>query len=311
MDYVSVRVSTLRGDQKIDFDTYVKINDKMILYLRRGDSFEGARLKRLKDKKLKKMFIQPEDESRYREYMQRNIEMAYDNNSGKDLQTRSEIIQGEQQSKAEEVFENPGEPEAYFQAKDAAGKYVQFLISNHDAVKSVMSIENTDKSVSHHGISVATLSVALAQKMGVVTDAKQTQLLALGATLHDFGHHDSPVYPKKKRLEMDKDEVLVYKSHVEEGVRRVQDKNHFDPLVTRIILEHEECIDGSGYPRGLLENQIDPTSLIVATCNTLDRMITFEGHPREEAAKKIMLEYVGKYPLDHIQKAIEVLKSLG
>ncbi|MFN9068336.1 MAG: hypothetical protein ACK5V3_13970, partial [Bdellovibrionales bacterium] len=173
MDYISVRISTLRGDQKISFDTYVKINDKMILYLRKGDSFEGGRLSRLKEKKLKKMFIQPGDEGYYREYMQKNIEMAYDNKSGKDIQTRSEIIQGEQQANTEEVFDRPENVEAYLSAKDTSAKYVQFLMSNHDAVKAVMKIENNDKSISHHGVTVATLSVALASKLGI-SDPKTT-----------------------------------------------------------------------------------------------------------------------------------------
>lgn len=310
MDYVSIRVSTLRGDQKINFDAYVKINDKMILYLRRGDSFEGMRLNRLKEKKLKKMFIQPTDESHYREYMQKNIEMAYDNKSGKDIQTRAEIIQGQQQSQAEEVFEHPEEAEAYLQAKDAAGKYIQFLLSNNDAVKTVLNISNTDQSVSHHGVSVATMSVAVAQKLGI-TDTKQIQLLALGATLHDFGHYDSALYPKKKISQMNSDELELYKSHAKEGSKKLQDKKHFDLQVIRIINEHEECIDGSGYPRGIQENQMDPLSVIVATCNALDRMITFDEFSRDEACKKLMVECVGKYPLTHIQKAIEVVKTLG
>ena len=58
MDYVSIRVSTLRGDQKIEFNAYLKINEKMVLYLRQGDSFEGDRLKRLKEKKLRKRLLQ-------------------------------------------------------------------------------------------------------------------------------------------------------------------------------------------------------------------------------------------------------------
>lgn len=310
MDYVSIRVSTLRGDQKINFDAYVKINDKMILYLRRGDSFEGARLKKLKEKKLKKMFIQPADENHYRDYMQTNIEQAYDNNSKKDINTRAEIIQGEQQSKAEEVFENPGEAKAYIEAKDAVDKYVQFLLTNNEAIKAVLNIENTDRNMAHHGVSVATLSVGLARSLEI-NDPKKTQLLALGATLHDFGHHDSPLYPAKKRAEMTPEEVEIYKSHAEQGARKVIDKRHFDPLVIRIINEHEECADGSGYPKGLREGQYNALSMIVATCNALDRMITFEGHSREEACKKMMVECVGKYPLRHIQKAIEVIKTLG
>jgi putative nucleotidyltransferase with HDIG domain len=309
MDYISVRVSTLRGDQKISFNTYVKINDKMILYLRKGDSFEGTRLSRLKEKKLKKMFIQPNDEGYYREYMQKNIEMAYDNKSGKDIQTRSEIIQGEQQANTEEVFDRPENVEAYLSAKDTSTKYVQFLMSNHDAVKAVMKIENIDKSISHHGVTVATLSVALASKLGV-SDPKTTQLLALGAMLHDFGHFESALYPRKTRAEMTPDEIALYKSHAAEGAKKVQDKKHFDQTVIRIINEHEECSDGSGYPLTLRENQMDPSSVIVGVCNAFDRMITFEGVPRQEAIKKMMIEYVGKYPLGHIQKANEVIKSL-
>jgi putative nucleotidyltransferase with HDIG domain len=309
MDYVSIRVSTLRGDQKINFDTFVKINDKMILYLRRGDSFEGSRLQRLKEKKLKKMFIQPVDEGQYREYMQKNIEMAYDNNTTKDIQTRSDIIQGQQQSNVEAVFENPEQAEAYLGAKDAAARYVQFLISNSKGLQAVMAIQNTDKSIAHHGVSVATLSVALAQKLGL-TDSKVIQLLSLGAFLHDYGHHESSIYPRKKTSEMNADELQLYQSHASEGAKKVQDKKHFDPLVLRIINEHEECCDGSGYPRNITEKQIDPASLIVSTCNTMDKLMTFEGLTKEEACKQIMLSYVGKHPLTHLQKVIEVVKSL-
>ncbi|WP_374032826.1 hypothetical protein [Bdellovibrio bacteriovorus] len=167
MDYVSIRVSTLRGDQKIDFNAYVKINDKMILYLRRGDSFEGERLKRLKDKRLRKMYILTDEETSYRSYLQKNIETAYDDTTGKDIQTRADIIQGSQQNNAEEVFENPENIESYNYCKDAAGKYVNFIMSNAQAMSAVMKIENTDKTVSHHGVTVATLSIALAQKLGI------------------------------------------------------------------------------------------------------------------------------------------------
>lgn len=309
MDYISVRVSTLRGDQKISFDTYVKINDKMILYLRRGDSFEGTRLQRLKEKKLKKMFIQPNDENQYRDYIQKNIEMAYDDSSPKDIQTRSEIIQGQQQAHVEEVFENPELAEAYLSAKDSASKYVQFIMSNSKGMNAIMAIENTDKSMAHHGVSVATLSVALAQQLDM-TDTKTLQLLSLGAFLHDYGHYDSGLYPRKKTSEMNAEEIQLYQSHALNGAKKVQDKKHFDQLVLRIINEHEEFINGSGYPRGLLEKQLDPSSVIVSTANTMDKLITFEGLTREAAGKQMMLQYLGKHPLPHIQKMIEVVKSL-
>jgi putative nucleotidyltransferase with HDIG domain len=307
LEYVSIRVSTLRGDQKIDFNAYVKINDKMILYLRRGDSFEGDRLKRLKDKKLRKMYILTDEEVSYRDYLQKNIETAYDNNSNKDMQTRAEVIQGAQQSNAEEVFENPENAECYNYAKDAAGKFVRFIMSNAEAMQTVMKIENTDKNISHHGVTVATLSIALASKLGL-NDLKKSQLLTLGALLHDYGHHNSPLNLSQPLKSMSPADLATWKRHPTEGASKVQDKKHFDQAVLNIIAQHEETIDGQG-PLGVKEKDQDPLAVIVSTANAVDRLITFEGVAQAEVAKKLMIDSVGKHPLQHLQFIGEIMKG--
>lgn len=172
MSYISIRMSTLRGDQKIDFNAYIKINDKMVLYLKKGDSFEGVRLQRLKDKKLRKMYIENEEENKYLTYLQRNIDSAYDLTTTKDMQTRVEIIQGAQQGNVEEVFENADNAESYNKTKEDAGKYVQFILNNTDAVGALMNVENTDKSIAHHGVTVSTLAVSLAKKLKITDEKK-------------------------------------------------------------------------------------------------------------------------------------------
>lgn len=307
MEYVSIRVSTLRGDQKIDFNAYIKINDKMVLYLRKGDSFEGERLARLKSKKLRKMFINPDEENAYRNYMQKNIEQAYDNKSGKDIQTRAEVIQGAQQAKTEEVFENPDNVEKYNDAKDAAGRYVEFLLSNSLAVRSILNMNNEDQSLSHHGVTVATYAVALAEKLGLKDD-KKTQLLTLGALLHDFGHQDSQILLNRPLSQFSKEELAQYWEHPSDGAKKVQTKKHFDLNVINIINQHEEKIDGSG-PLKLLEKDQDPLALIVSSANAVDRLVTYEGVPRQDAGKKMMMDQVGTHPLNHMQFLGEILKS--
>jgi len=66
----------------------------------------------------------------------------------------------------------------------------------------------------------------------------------------------------------------------------------------------------TGFPKGKKENQLDPLSIIVASCNAVDRLITFEGIAKNEAPKKLMIERVGMHPLNHIQLLSEVLKTL-
>lgn len=307
MEYISIRVSTLRGDQSIDFNCYVKINEKFVLYLKQGDSFEGERLKRLKDKKLKKMFIPKEFESNYLNYMKKNIEMAYDDKSNKSLESRAEIIQGQQESNAEQVMENPENQAAYAETKSAAQQYVQFLLKNPNAKSAVLNIENTDKNLAHHGVNVSTYAVAIGEKLSI--DAKLMQLMALGALIHDIGHQNSNLNIYRPISQMNKEDMEVFKNHPLVGAKRVHDKNHFDQQVISIINEHEEFIDGSGYPRGLIEQKLDPLSILVSSANSLDRMITFEGITKFEASKKIMIDMIGKHPLEHLKILSGLVKS--
>jgi putative nucleotidyltransferase with HDIG domain len=306
MNHLPIRVSTLRGDQQIDFDAYVKINEKFVLYLRKGDSFEGQRLLRLKEKKLKKMFILEHDETQYRSYLNRNIEMAY-NDSSKSLETRSEIIQGAQQSHAEEVMENPENEAAYNEAKSACNQFVEFLNKEQLAVDQILRIENVDASVAHHGVTVSTLAVTLAKKLGDF-DAKQIQLLSLGALLHDFEHFHSGITLKRPIKQFSADEKMIYESHPMAGGKRVQDKKHFDQTVINIITQHEECVDGSGFPQKLIESKTDPLAVVTSSCNALDRLVTFEGFQRKDAAKQLIIGSVGKHPLKQIQLLGEIVK---
>lgn len=309
MSHIPIRVSTLRGDQKIDFDAFVKINDKFILYLRKGDSFEGNRLVRLKEKKLKKMFILPDDEKLYRNYLQKNIEMAYDSNSGKSLDVRTEIIHGNQQSNVEEVMENADNEAAYSEAKSAAGKFVEFLNKEDTALGHIVKMENLDASVAHHGVTVSTLAIALAKRLGI-TDAKQTQLLSLGALLHDFDHFHNGLAINRPVSQFNPQEMTIYKNHPTAGATRVQDKRHFDRSVINIIAQHEEYIDGKGFPRGLTESKLDPLAVIVASCNALDRLMSFEGVPKKDAGKQLLLNRVGCYPLNHLQLLVDIMNKV-
>lgn len=307
MNYISIRISTLRGDQKIGFNTYVKIDDKYVHYLKKGDSFEGVRLKKLKDKKLKRMYIPVDEEQMYISYLDTNINMAYDNQSGKDITTRAEIVQGMQQAKTEEVFENPSSAAHYNVAKEEAGKYVDFILTNTKALDSIMNIQNSDLSLSHHGVTVATLAIALSHKLGQ-SSPFQNQLLTLGSLLHDFGHFDSTIDFARPRKQLNPEELKAYWTHSRIGAEKIQDKRHFDRMVINIILQHEELINGGG-PLRLNEKQTDPMSVIVSTCNALDRLITYEGVNKKDAAKKLMLEAVGAHPLKYIQHLAEILKN--
>jgi hypothetical protein len=132
----------------------------------------------------------------------------------------------------------------------------------------------------------------------------------LGSLLHDIGLHDSPINFQQPLSEIAPNDLVTYKTHPQSGIEKVKNTMHFDSQVLKIIHEHEECINGSGFPKKLIESQLDPLSVIVASCNAMDRLITFEGVSKTDAPKKLMVEHVGKHPLEHIRLIAEIIKAL-
>ena len=57
---------SLEDFPKLDFDVYIRIADKFILYFRRGEFVDEARLDRLIQKKLKQLFLAKSDEAKSR-----------------------------------------------------------------------------------------------------------------------------------------------------------------------------------------------------------------------------------------------------
>ncbi|MBX9766787.1 MAG: hypothetical protein K2X47_05900, partial [Bdellovibrionales bacterium] len=175
-NFSTIPVSTLRGDIKIPFDVYVMIRGKHVHYLRKGDSFEGERLTRLKEKRLKNVFILTGDKDHYTNYVTQSLEVAYDDNSNRDLKLRAEIIQGAQESRAEAAMEDPANQRYYRQAKEGTEKYIEFLMRQDKGLKAMLAIQNLDGNLAHHGVSVSCIAVKIAQQIGF-TDPKSLTLM--------------------------------------------------------------------------------------------------------------------------------------
>ncbi len=307
-DYTPIRVSTLRGDLKIPFDAYVRVAGKYILYLRKGDSFEGKRLNKLKEKKLRTMFIPFDSLKHYRSYMTENIDRAYDPIPPRPIEARVEVIQGAQQAVAEDLMESPDAKEFYNVAKIASQRYVDFILSEKESVRAVLQMDNLDGSISQHGVSVSTIALAIAEKMKL-TNAHPMNLLVVGSLIHDIEHFHSGLPIAQPIDQLTPEQKEIYLKHPSDGALRLQNAGFYDKMVVDIVLQHEETIDGSGYPKKLKDKNLDPMSMIVAAANSFDRYVTFEKHSIKDALKKILIKKVGLHTLEHLKALQDALKE--
>ncbi len=304
-----IRVSTLRGDLEIPFDVYVKVAGKYIHYCRRGDSFEGKRLERLRSKQLTTLFVKPDDEPAYKQYVELNIDSAF-KDLNKPLSIRAEVIQGYQEAAISDFLENPLDELTYRHVRASVEKFVAFIMNEPNAAALLLSRSNNDGSITHHGVNVATLAVLIAMQSGVRAGST-LDLLALGCVLHDLDHYHNHLDLSQSIDAMNDEQLKVYRAHPLSGAQRLQSATFVDQLVLTIILQHEENAKGTGFPKGLTENAMDPNVLIAATANAFDRMVSFERIPAKDAMKTLFIDKLGLYPLHLLQNLQQLLKAHG
>jgi HD-GYP domain-containing protein (c-di-GMP phosphodiesterase class II) len=133
-------------------------------------------------------------------------------------------------------------------------------------------LEQDDEYTGLHSRSVVSLSVAVADSMGL--SSKQLRNVEFGALLHDVGKIAVPKEIINKAGPLTDDEWLVIKTHTIEGQRMLDRVGGLLSDVGRIVRSSHEKWDGSGYPDGLIGDAIPVESAIVACCDAFNAMTT-------------------------------------
>ena len=120
-----------------------------------------------------------------------------------------------------------------------------------------------------HTLNVTVLAVMLGRQLGF--DSEACHSIGLGALLHDMGKLEVPSKVLLKAEPLTRPEQQLLQLHVDFGVRRGQELMLADDVL-RIIQEHHEYCDGSGYPKGLREAAIGRLSRVVSIANTFDNL---------------------------------------
>lgn len=124
-------------------------------------------------------------------------------------------------------------------------------------------------------------------KDGILGNIKDVSLfkeqMSFTAKLHDLGKLDIPVSVLGKQGRLSDDEFLLIREHCINGARRLEslfrglllvtlsDRDLFD-LCFIVCMQHHERLDGSGYPLGLMGDDIHICSKIMAIADSYDAM---------------------------------------
>ncbi|WP_419883185.1 HD domain-containing phosphohydrolase [Peribacillus sp. B-H-3] len=152
--------------------------------------------------------------------------------------------------------------------------------------KMVNDVESRDMYTFMHSERVADYSVRIAKKLNLNTEDLQSLFFA--AELHDIGKINIPIEILNKPGKLTKEEFDVIKKHPGDGADMVM-KTSYKHLA-KIIEQHHERLNGSGYPHGLKGDDILLQAKIIAVSDTFDAMTEDRAYRKAHTAQYAMDE---------------------
>ena len=169
------------------------------------------------------------------------------------------------------------------------------------------ALDLKDAETEGHCHRVTSYTVLIARRMGV--DEASLRQIARGAFLHDIGKMGIPDGILRKPGPLTEDERVVMRRHCEIGYQALRNIP-FLRQAAQIVLTHQERYDGTGYPRGLRDNEIPLGSRIFAVADALDAMISDRPYRKAMPLEAAIEEIQSNSGTQFDPKVVEVFLSM-
>jgi PAS domain S-box-containing protein/putative nucleotidyltransferase with HDIG domain len=131
------------------------------------------------------------------------------------------------------------------------------------------AFEMKDPYTAGHQRRVTEIVSAIAKEMDM--DRNRFQGLRLASLVHDIGKINVPAEILSKPGKLTDPEFQLIRTHAEAGYNILK-KINFPWPISRIVLQHHERMDGSGYPKGLSGQEILLEARIIAVADVIEAM---------------------------------------
>ena len=138
--------------------------------------------------------------------------------------------------------------------EEIVGDMVESVVRNPDAAMWIARLRQEDIATYGHGLQVSVYITSFGRHLGF-PKAQLSQLAQIGLLL-DIGKIKLPRYLLEKQGRYTTEEYEEAKRHVQHGIEILSQTENIDPEVIEGIEQHHERMNGSGYPKGYVGDEI-------------------------------------------------------
>ena len=158
--------------------------------------------------------------------------------------------------------------------------YIDLMLYSKKAASKLLQLSSVSRYQISHSLNTCTFCMLLGQK---IYDNNRMRLweLGMGGAYLDIGMSqiDPMIFNKKGKLSSV--ELSMVKKHSQIG-KRILERLELDPQIQRMCYYHHERYDGTGYPEGLLENEIPEYARIASVADVYDALTSDRDYRESE-----------------------------
>ncbi len=296
-EYIAITKNALVENTKLAFDLFLR-NDisgqaKYILFCRAGDQFSAKRQEELLSKNAEKLYISAKDSAKYLKYQEENLQSIIDDKDKTPLQKSGALYQVATNI-TEELLENPRSGKHIDRASNWINNTVNHVLKNENTFSTLFEVTSHDYRIYTHSINVSVIGLLFGKYLSL--NQHELDCLGIGLLLHDIGKVVIPPEIINKNGTLTKEEFGEVKKHPKAGLEILELKSSVDALCLKVVAQHHENHNGTGYPYGLGGSDIHLFGSIARIIDVYDAMTSNRSYAAAKRPFAALAEMKAEMP---------------
>jgi HD-GYP domain-containing protein (c-di-GMP phosphodiesterase class II) len=282
--YLPVATATLCPDAVMDCDLFVRHQGapSLVLYRRAGLPVTEAELQRLHSEGDGRVYIRFQEAENYHAYLREHVLR----NERLPLAARMAALRDVMRVMFQEASAAPTGNPVIRLSIDFGRDLADLVSQSPDEAQDLLRVLEHDYYTFTHVCNVSVYCLLVARRMATL-DTLELAELATGALLHDLGKRHVPRHVLNKPDKLTDAEWELVRRHPGDGYSELVDRPELSEGQLMMVYQHHEHLDGSGYPTGVLNDEIHPWAKVCTVADVFDALTCQRPYRRAVPAAEV------------------------
>ena len=272
-EYTSISGDALLEGTEVEFDLFLRSDagdsSNIVLYCRSGEDLSTERREELLSKHADRLCISTEDVDKYIEYQEKNLKTIL-RDENKSTKEKSGIVYQVATKVVADLLENPKSGKNMERISEWVTNTVGHIVEDENTFSSLLGVSSHTYQIYTHCVNTSVLGLLFGKHLSFKED--ELARIGSGMLLHDIGKLAIPLNVVNKPGHLTGEELTAMKKHPKAGLEILEHRSSVNVLSLKIVIQHHENFDGSGYPYGIKGEDIHLFARIARIIDVYDAM---------------------------------------